>query len=109
MDLTLQPEHRAFREAIDRFLEESRTRWPGAHAGREERIAWQKELIAHGYAARTIPREYGGYGAEPDVMKSRLIAEAFARSGAPGPMASQGISMLVPTLLEMGTEEQKRR
>ena len=42
-----------------------------------ETLAWQKLLIENGYAARTIPREYGGYGAEPDVLKSRIIAEEF--------------------------------
>ena len=28
-------------------------------------IQWQKRLIEHGYAARTIPSQYGGYGADP--------------------------------------------
>src|ERR1051326_2145571 len=55
------------------------------------------------------PRDYGGTGAEPDVLKSRIIAEEFTRAGAPGGLAGQGISMLVPTLLEVGSEEQKRR
>jgi alkylation response protein AidB-like acyl-CoA dehydrogenase len=72
-------------------------------------VAWQKLLIQHGYTARTIPQEYGGYGAEPDVLKSRIIAEELARSGVPGGLSNQGISMLVPTLLELGTEAQKRQ
>jgi len=72
-----------------------------------KRLAWQKLLIEKGLAARTIPTEYGGYGAEPDILKSRIIAEEFARSGLPRAMSSQGISMLVPTLLELGTPEQK--
>ena len=70
---------------------------------------WQKLLIEHGYAARTIPKEYGGYGAEPDILKSRIIAEEFIAAGLPMGMAGQGISMLVPTLLELGTEEQKQK
>jgi alkylation response protein AidB-like acyl-CoA dehydrogenase len=78
-------------------------------ASREQILGWQKTLIAHGYAARTIPRAYGGFGAAPDILKSRIIAEAFTRAGAPGPLAGQGISMLVPTLLEVGTEAQKQR
>ena len=48
------------------------------------------------------PRQYGGYGAEPDILKSRIIAEEFIAAGAPRGMAGQGISMLVPTLLEVG-------
>jgi alkylation response protein AidB-like acyl-CoA dehydrogenase len=107
MDLTLTPEMAAFRDEVRAFL--------AAHAGDyahgvpKEAKAWQALLIDHGYAARTIPREYGGYGAEPDILKSRIIAEEFIRAGAPRGMAGQGISMLVPTLLEVGSEEQKRR
>ena len=74
-----------------------------------EELNWQKKLIKHGYAARTIPRDYGGYGAESDVLKSRIIAEEFSKAGIPMGMANQGISMLVPTLLELGTDEQKNQ
>ena len=66
-----------------------------------------KVLLEHGYAARTHPKQYGGYGAEPDALKARIIAEEFARAGVPGGIAGQGINMLVPTLLELGTDEQK--
>ena len=55
------------------------------------------------------PKQYGGFGAEPDILKSRIIAEEFIAAGLPMGMADQGISMLVPTLLELGTEEQKQR
>ncbi|PJK30808.1 acyl-CoA dehydrogenase family protein [Minwuia thermotolerans] len=111
MELNLSPEYEAFREAVRAFLSE---RGPEAPRGTRDprdpkRLAWQKTLIEHGYAARTIPAEYGGYGAEPDILKSRIIAEEFAAAGVPGGIASQGISMLVPTLLELGTEEQKRQ
>jgi alkylation response protein AidB-like acyl-CoA dehydrogenase len=111
MDLRLSPEHQAFREEVRTFLAERRSLYPKPSPnGRPtaEQQAWQKLLIEHGYAARTIPREYGGYGAEPDILNSRLIAEAFVEAGAPGPLAGQGISMFVPTLLELGTEAQKR-
>jgi acyl-CoA dehydrogenase len=66
-------------------------------------------MIERGYTARTIPREYGGHGGEPDILKSRIIAEEFAAAQVSPGMGGQGISMLVPTLLEMGSEEQKRR
>ncbi len=111
MDLAYSAEYEAFRAELRGFLEANKARYPQSYGeGRPnaETLAWQKLLIEHGYAARTIPREYGGYGAEPDILKSRIIAEEFTRAGAPGPLANQGISMLVPTLLELGTEEQKR-
>ena len=107
MDLSYSPEYEAFREEVRAFARTFGSRAPrGTMDGTRE---WQKLLIEHGYAARTIPREYGGFGAEPDVLKSRIIAEEFIAAGLPMGMAGQGISMLVPTLLELGTEEQKKK
>ncbi len=71
------------------------------------RSEWQKILIENGYFARSVPKEYGGYGGDSDIIKSRIIATEFSNARIPGPMAGQGIDMLVPTLLELGTEEQK--
>ncbi|MGB7404604.1 MAG: acyl-CoA dehydrogenase family protein [Pacificimonas sp.] len=112
MDLSLSPDHIALKEEVDAFLTREAHRAPGpADRGlrNKKRLAWQKLLIENGYAARTIPAAYGGYGAEPDLLAARIIAEAFANAKLPGGMANQGISMLVPTLLEMGTEKQKQR
>ena len=111
MDLAYSAEYEAFRTEVRGVLDANKAKFPQSYGeGRPnaETLAWQKLLIEKGYAARTIPREYGGYGAEPDILKSRIIAEEFTRAGAPGPLANQGISMLVPTLLELGTEVQKR-
>jgi Acyl-CoA dehydrogenases len=107
MDLTLTPELEAFREEVRAFLEAHRSEYEAGQP--KDALAWQRLLIENGYAARTIPREYGGYGAEPDMLKARIIAEAFIAAGAPRGIANQGVSMLAPTLLEVGTEEQKRR
>jgi alkylation response protein AidB-like acyl-CoA dehydrogenase len=107
MDLTLTPELTAFRDEVRAFLAAHRGEYE-AGVPKDPR-AWQRLLVEHGYAARTIPRDYGGYGAEPDLLKSRIMAEEFIAAGAPRGMAGQGISMLVPTLLEVGSEEQKRR
>jgi alkylation response protein AidB-like acyl-CoA dehydrogenase len=107
VDLSYSPEYEAFRAEVRAFAKAH-----GGHAPRGsmgDMRAWQKLLIEHGYAARTIPKEYGGYGAEPDVLKSRIIAEEFIAAGLPMGMSGQGISMLVPTLLELGSEEQKRQ
>jgi alkylation response protein AidB-like acyl-CoA dehydrogenase len=107
MDLNETPEMAAFRSEVRGFLEAHRGDY--AQGAANDGLAWQRLLIEHGYAARTIPREYGGFGAEPDILKGRIIAEEFIAAGAPRGMAGQGISMLVPTLLEVGSEEQKRR
>ena len=72
------------------------------------RTEWQKILIKNGYFARSIPKEYGGYGGDIDIIKNRIIAAEFASNRIPSPMGGQGIDMLVPTLLELGTKEQKQ-
>jgi len=111
MDLSLSPEYESFRDEIATLLADNKDKAPTQNdrgMKNQKRLDWQKWLIEHGLAARTIPQDYGGYGAEPDILKSRIIAEEFARTGLPKGIANQGVSMLVPTLLELGTEEQKQ-
>ena len=110
MDLNAGPEYKSFREGVVSFLNKNlhmagKARTP-LRPNKQE-LEWQKKLINNGYAARTIPKKYGGFGAESDVLKSRIIAEEFSQSSIPMGMANQGISMLVPTLLELGNDEQK--
>ena len=110
MDLSFGPEYDDFRDEVKGFLAEHGKDAPRNSGLRApETLAWQKLLIEHGYTARTIPKEYGGYGAEPDIIKSRIIGEEFANARVNSGLGGQGISMLVPTLLEMGTEEQKKQ
>jgi alkylation response protein AidB-like acyl-CoA dehydrogenase len=112
MDLAYSAAHEAFRLEVQEFLQQTRDRWPsrrGLGRASAEMRRWQALLLERGYTGRTIPEEYGGHGAEPDILKQRIIAEEFARVGAPGGLSDQGVSMLVPTLLELGTEEQKQR
>lgn len=109
MDLSFGPEYEEFREEVKVFITEHGKDSPRNAAMRApETLAWQKLLIENGYTARTIPKEYGGFGAKPDIIKSRIIAEEFAEARINTGLGGQGISMLVPTLLEMGTEEQKQ-
>jgi len=106
MDLSFGESYDTFRSEVRDFITNHRDQAPSARSAPEVGKAWQKRLIENGYTARTIPKQYGGYGAEPDIIKSRIIAEEFATSGVPQGMGGQGISMLVPTLLEVGTEAQ---
>jgi len=112
MDLQYSKAYQDFRQEVRDFLERHREQWPTRSSlGRPTEAVrrWQALLIEQGYTARTIPKQYGGYGGAADILKSRILAEEFARAGAPGGLAGQGVSMLVPTLLEMGTEEQKQK
>jgi alkylation response protein AidB-like acyl-CoA dehydrogenase len=115
MDLSYGAEHEAFRREVRAFLARHAERAPragaGVAAGRAgpALLEWQALLIEHGYAARTIPVEYGGYGAEPDILKPAIIDEEFNAAGVSRGIGGQGPEMLVPTLLEHGSEAQKRR
>ena len=120
MDLNFGPKYKNFRDEVRKFckeysdihLESSKVPLSDRSKSGEikmKRSDWQKLLIEKGYFARSIPKEYGGYGGENDIIKSRIIAEEFAKTNTPPPMGGQGIDMLVPTLLELGTEEQKKQ
>ena len=106
MDLEIDARYDAFRKEVQAFLAENR---PDEKGGRDARVAWMSKLIEHGYWARTIPKEYGGYGAEPDLLETVIMDEEFNKAGVARGTMAQGPSMLVPTLLAHGTEEQKQR
>ena len=110
MDLTFGSEYDEFRAEVQNFLANNGQRAPKGNELRGDTAKdWQKLLIENGYTARTIPKEFGGFGAEPDILKSRIIAEEFSSARINSGLGGQGISMLVPTLLEMGTQEQKEQ
>jgi alkylation response protein AidB-like acyl-CoA dehydrogenase len=112
MDLAFDERYEAFRREIVEFLAERGNEAPSLAmllVSDEKAIAWQQTLIERGYTARTIPKEYGGYGAEPDILETIILDDEFNKAGIARGLSGQGISMLVPTLLEHGSEEQKRR
>ncbi len=109
MDLGYGERYEAFRAELREFL----TGWPlrGAEAElpapERERI-FRKRGIEAGYVYRSIPVEYGGAGRNGDPLIDRIIQEEYSRANAPGNRLDQGPGLLVPTLLEFGSEEQKR-
>jgi alkylation response protein AidB-like acyl-CoA dehydrogenase len=113
MDLTLSEPYRVLQAEIREFIRQHGDKSPKVGGGRkrpdQKSLDWQKRLVENGYAGRTIPKEYGGFGATPDVMAAAVIAGEFARANVYAGLTNQGISMLVPTLLELGTDEQKRQ
>ena len=54
------------------------------------------------------PKEYGGQG-NPDIMRQTIVNEELVLARAPGLIGASGLTMLGPTLLQVGSEEQKRR
>ena len=112
MDLSLGPEHEALRAEARAFLEAHRAVAVTEReemADRTRTLAWQRLLVEHGYAAREVPTEYGGFGAAADPLAELVIQQEFARARVSLGLRNQGIDMFVPTVLRYGTEEQKRR
>jgi alkylation response protein AidB-like acyl-CoA dehydrogenase len=109
MDLEYGERYEDFRNQVRTFLEAHRPEDYPSEMPHSKRIDWLERQIEHGYWARTIPKEYGGYGAEPDLLETVIMDEEFNRAGLARGMMAQGPSMLVPTLLEHGNEEQKQR
>ena len=122
MNLSYSTEYERYREEVRSFLAahwtaddaasgpdpDSVAAMTGASVRTDERAtAFRRAAIEHGYLYRHVPRRYGGAEQAPDPLKATIIAEEFKRVRAPFEIMSQGPSMLVPTLLEHGTEAQK--
>ncbi|HLK25773.1 MAG TPA: acyl-CoA dehydrogenase family protein [Caulobacteraceae bacterium] len=73
----------------------------------EDQKLWKQRMAAKGWGAPTWPKAYGGGGLSQS--EARVLQEEMNRIGATNPMAGMGTSMFGPTLLEYGTEDQKRR
>ena len=121
MNLDYNEEYKSFEKEVQDFCKQYKdisfsdgAKIPFSAKGRSnkntiKRSDWQKILIEKGYFARSVPKKYGGYGGETDILKSRIIASEFSKFKIPTPMGGQGIDMLVPTLLELGTKQQKEK
>ena len=109
MDLSYGPLYETFRREIRAFIEAHAALQPLEFEHSPAVAAWQRLLTENGIVARTVPRKYGGYGAPPDILEDRIIAEELARAKVLPMVNAQGVGMLVPTLLEFGTEAQRER
>ncbi len=113
MDLTYPAEAEAFRVEIRSWLEEHLPEgWfePGFKMDTEAKVQFQKEwtttLFEGGWICATWPEEYGGKGLS--TMEAVVLNEEFARAGAPLRADFFGDTLVGPTILQWGTEEQKR-
>src|SRR5436190_2098811 len=73
----------------------------------ERRRAWQKTMHAAGWVGITWPKEYGGRGA--GLIERVIWEEEYTAARAPVLPGNMGLSLVGPTLIHWGTEEQKRR
>lgn len=69
--------------------------------------AWRKAIGEKGWATPTWPAEYGGGGLSP--QEARVLGQEMAKLGAFNPMMfGMGVTMIGPTILDYGTEDQKK-
>jgi alkylation response protein AidB-like acyl-CoA dehydrogenase len=69
--------------------------------------AWEAELAADRWSVVNWPVVYGGRDAT--LVQWLLFEEEYYTAGAPGRVNQNGLSLLAPTLLDHGTEEQRAR
>jgi alkylation response protein AidB-like acyl-CoA dehydrogenase len=83
--------------------------WEDAHQiySRPEAAVWLERMAEKRWVAPMWPAEYGGGGL--DIEKASVLSQEMQRIKATAPSSGMGLTMIGPTLLEYGTEEQKQR
>ena len=107
MDLAYGPEYEVLRAEVRGFLEAN---WPpkDEDGDREaQALRFRATAVEAGYLLRGIPKRYGGAEQPADALRATIIREEFSRAHAPFEPRGIGMMMLVPTLLEKGTDAQK--
>ncbi len=114
MDLTYPPEAEEFRAEIRAWLTEHLPDgWfdEGFALTGEDRKrfnkAWTKQLFEGGWICASWPTEYGGKGLS--TIQNVVLNEEFARARAPLRADFFGDTLVGPTILQWGTEEQKKQ
>lgn len=108
MELGFGTEYDSFRQEVRQFIT---AHWPPADGNlksRENEREFVVAAIERGYMHRAIPKRFGGSEQEPDIAKAEIIREELTKARAPAGRIP-GNGLVVPTLLEWGTEEQKKR
>ncbi len=111
MDLTFTPKQQAFRAEVRTWLEANVPRERLAsydtREGFEQHRAWERKLHDARLSMVIWPRELGGRGS--DLIDWLVFEEEYWRVDAPLRVNQNGQLLLGPTLMEFGTDEQKRR
>jgi alkylation response protein AidB-like acyl-CoA dehydrogenase len=114
MDLSYPPDAEEFRREIRAWLEDHLPEGWGTDAYQptdEERARfneeWNRTLSEGGWICATWPEEYGGKGLS--TMEAVVLNEEFARVGAPLRADFFGDTLVGPTILQWGSEEQKKQ
>ncbi|MFP7296453.1 acyl-CoA dehydrogenase family protein [Neobacillus niacini] len=116
MDFSFTKKEEKFRSTLRSWLEENLPE--GWLEGKREVLkedeeysaflrGWQKKLYEGCWAAIAWPEKYGGRNAT--LMEEIIYQQEMVRVKAPVLINYVGIHMVGPTLIQMGTEEQKQK
>ena len=114
MQLAFAPELKAFRQEAASWLNEQLSGPFKAIRGQtnqvdnvEERRAWEAALGEARWSVIGWPEQWGGRNAS--IAQQIIFAEEYARAKGPPRAGHLGVELLGPTLIAMGSEEQKAR
>ncbi|WP_179475207.1 acyl-CoA dehydrogenase family protein [Mycolicibacterium vinylchloridicum] len=108
---TEAPDDQAFRMQVREWLHRNKPELPMPSTetadGVPVHLEWERKLHEGRWAAVSWPDQYGGRDAS--LWQWLIFEEEYYRAGLPQRVAQNGIFLLAPTLLELGTEDQKER
>ena len=94
-----------FPESLKSKLEEYFQSMPRYPDGPDWKL-WKDRVGAKGWGTPGWPKAYGGGGLP--TVQARIVQQEFFNMGAFNPMTGMGTTLLGPTMLEHGSEEQKK-
>ena len=118
MDFEYTPEQETFRAEVRRWLDTNLPRDLCIDDPMDERIApnrevfekrrtWQQKLAEGGWVGLSWPKHYGGR--EASLLEQIIFDEEYFRARAPILPGYSGVGLLGPTLMQWGSEEQKKK
>jgi alkylation response protein AidB-like acyl-CoA dehydrogenase len=114
MQLAFAPELKAFREEAADWLQSQLSGPFRAIRGQtnqvdnvEERRAWEQAMGEARWSVIGWPEQWGGRGAS--IAEQVIFAEEYARAKGPPRVGHLGVELIGPTLLALGSEDQKAR
>lgn len=111
MNLNYTPKQNAFRAEVRAWMEAHVPKEPlvtlECREGYDQHVEWERTLASGNWGMVTWPESYGGRGL--DLIQWLIFEEEYFRAGGPNRANQNGIFLLGPTIMEFGTEEQKKR
>ena len=106
MDLKYDERYQQYQSEVEKFLHKHwKAEWKN---NREETDIFRTTATDAGYLYRNVPKAYGGAEQAPDVLEAKIVGECFSAVSAPREVPGVGMMMVVPTLLDCGSIEQKQ-